>query len=205
MPPTVNGMPYGDNALFRPLMYLVDWFEYKAFGWSPIGWRIIALVLHIGVVLSLYRVLKSIKSSWIPILFAGFFASSPLVINQILYVIVAPYMIFTILFLNSIYYLRKKNYWIPLICLVIATFIYEQGFVFVGVIGIWLFLTDKRKWAIPFISVAALYVCFFIWRTYQSPLYIEGSPVNNIFGNLSSGLSHAIKISIIQGKLTILV
>ena len=194
MPPTVNGAPYGDNALFRPLMYLVDWFEYKAFGWSPVGWRIIALVLHIGVVFSLYRVLKSIKSSWIPLLFAGFFAASPLVINQVLYVIVAPYMIFTILFLNSIYYLRKKNYILPLIFLVIATFIYEQGFVFVGVIGIWLFLTDKRKWSIPFITVAALYVCFFIWRTYQYQLYIEGSPVNNIFGNLGSGLSHAVVV-----------
>lgn len=192
MPPTVNGMPYGDNALFRPLMYLVDWFEYKAFGWSPIGWRIIALALHIGVVLSLYRVLKDIKNSWIPLLFAGFFATSPLVINQVLYVIIAPYMIFTILFLNALYYLRRKNYIIPLILLIIATFIYEQGFVLCGVIGIWLLLTDKKKWSIPFISVAGLYVMFFIWRIYQSPLYIDGSPVNNVAGNVASGLSHAI-------------
>jgi 4-amino-4-deoxy-L-arabinose transferase-like glycosyltransferase len=195
MPPTVNGLPYGDNSLFRPLMYLIDWFEYKAFAMNPIGWRIIALLLHIGVVLSLYRVLKSIKDSKIAILIAGLFAVTPLIINQVLYTIIAPYMLFGILALNALYYLRAKRYLLTFILLGIATFIYEQGFIFVGLIGAYLFLTSKnKKWSLLFVGFFVCYVCFFIWRSFHTPLLLEGSPISESFGKILTSVPNAVVV-----------
>jgi hypothetical protein len=140
-----------DPFIFRPLLYFVLGTEQFFFKYYFPAWQLMGILGHLAVVLSMYALLRAIRSGWPAAFGAGFFAL--LMVNTALvnWPNIVPYLIFMSLFL----FILREAYLFHLdgevkrirrsaAFLFIAILIYDAGIVFAVPLFLYFFFLLPR-------------------------------------------------------------
>ncbi|MBU0468754.1 MAG: hypothetical protein KJ736_06800 [Candidatus Omnitrophica bacterium] len=128
----------GDKILFRPLFYAVLSIEKYLFGYNFIYWQLTGIVLHILVLLQLYRITKFFGHKFLFLLIALNFSVQFISQEMIIWHHINAYMIFSILFLEAFYHFieyikdpseRIKKLFLVAFYLTLACLIFEFGII----------------------------------------------------------------------------
>lgn len=194
----------GDRWLFKPLLFIIVGVEKALFGVNALYWRIAAFAMHLIAVFALYRLLWRMKPGVLAVSVTLFFSIMYIIVNTVLYEQIASYMLFTALVLTALYHIiEKKDYGRTVVSLVIASFIYEVGIVFVGVFLIYILFWQKaftknwQQWAIALGCFIPVY-----FGIYLAEKLINPAPGLDIeYGNIATVKTIEVGITAIPGIL----
>jgi len=184
----------GDAKAFKPLFFVILALEKYFFGYNYPLWQIVSIILHIFVVIQLYKILRLINNHYFSFLltlnFSVLYVSQEMVIWQHM----APVLLFLILlfgsiycFINSFYNEDKKGEWITKACLYLfpSVFIHEFGLIVIFIYIAFILLYNKQtgtfiktKWA------AILSVPLFCYSIFSFLDYISMSVISQSTNSL---------------------
>ena len=104
----------------RPLTWFSFWANYQTSGQSPWGWHLVNLLLHIGVVLLLWELLKDLLPAQAALTGAAIFAVHPMLAEPVAYVFARASMIATLASVIAIHRWVKGKPWASVGWLVVA-------------------------------------------------------------------------------------
>jgi hypothetical protein len=129
----------GDAILFRPGLYCFLGVEKYVFGYNFFLWQLTGILLHIGVVVLLYKFLLNIRRGWGAFALSAFFATALVPMEMVIWNHVNAYMIFVMAVLIALdqietYFKESQRQARRLVVvfgsLLIACFMMELGAVF---------------------------------------------------------------------------
>ena len=128
----------GDKILFRPLFYAVLSLEKYFFGYNFIYWQLTGIVLHLLVLLQLFRITKFFGHKFLFMLIALNFSVQFISQEMIIWHHINAYMIFSVLFLEAFYQLigyikdpdkGRNKLWLVAFYLTLACLVFEFGII----------------------------------------------------------------------------
>ncbi len=129
----------GDELLFRPIVYFVLGAEKFFFGYHFMGWQLVGLLLHLGVIWQMLRLLLAVRPSIEAVVATGFFALLFTNMEMVIWQHINSYMVFVICLLfalRHIYALSVQKaaeswrVWGIAGAMLIAVFTYEPANIF---------------------------------------------------------------------------
>ncbi len=150
--PRTRQLDKGDEVLFKPLCYFFMSFEKWLFGYHFIYWQLVGFLLHILLLLQLYRILNLIGTSSISVFFTLQFSLLTISSDMVAWHHVSSYILFLIFLLEAFYqfirYLQgglsnEKNIIRMTASLTIACFLNDFGFMAVFAFLIMLLFLEK--------------------------------------------------------------
>lgn len=147
----------GDIHFFRPVLFILLGLEQWAFGPAGFwGWQLVSLLLHLTVVVLLYRLLQRWhgKQSWLTLLMACFFGVQYASMELVAWHHLSGYLFFCVVLLATLHVLARcaesmtrGRQWSLVLLVVLACFTLELGTVLaVLVIAYILCFNLGRKW-----------------------------------------------------------
>ncbi len=158
-----------DQFLFRPLLNLWLTSQLFVFGYNFTLWQGMAILLHLLVGFSLYRLLNTIRSGISAAVVAGFFLLMLPNLPMVVWHNISAYMIFCVFILEGILrWLRfhrnredLSSLWSCILFLLLGSFIFEAGVAFCLCFAVVSAFTDRsRQWFILFLL--PIFIYFFI-------------------------------------------
>jgi tetratricopeptide (TPR) repeat protein len=167
---------------FRPLMHIVYMFNYHIFGLSPWGFHLVNIVLHCGVSVLVFVIIRRLltehkvtASPWYlspPFIAAMLFASHPIHTEAVTWIAGLPDVAFTFFYLLSFYlYIQfrdgvKRSYFFSIFSFAIATLFKEPALTFPIMLVAYDYLFNKpdktiirgMKIYIPYIIISGGYL-----------------------------------------------
>lgn len=129
----------GDTFSFRPLSVMFLAVEKYFFGARYVLWQLAHIILHLGVVLCLYRLLMGIRRHIFAWLLCFLFSVYTIFVQVVTWTMFANYFLYLALVLTALYYLyrytfgEKKaryNLFLIFLCMLFGCFLYETGIIF---------------------------------------------------------------------------
>lgn len=165
------------GAYYKPLMPLTFTINYRLFGLSPGWFHLIQLLIHLGNIVLVFYILKSLfarekitqkKSDWWAFWLALIFAIHPGISEAVVYVSAYQDVLFSFFGLLSFYILlffeKNKNLnflMLTFLCLFLSLLGKETGIIFIPLIALYLFLYNRKylvNWLLGSLLILSLYL-----------------------------------------------
>ena len=127
----------------RPLTYLTFWLNYQVGGQDPLGYHLVNLVLHCGVVLLLYECLKRLLPETAALVAAALFAVHPLQAEAVDYVWARSIVLAALLCFAALWEWTRGRAWIAVAWFAAALLAKEESAAF----PLLLLLLDRKRLA----------------------------------------------------------
>lgn len=151
---SVSKYSKGDTLSFRPLFFVVLGVEKYFFGTRYVLWQLANIILHLGVVLCLYRLLVRIRRNIFAWLLCFLFSIYTIFVRLIPWTHIGGFILYLVFILTALYYLydytsdekrtRYGLFW-AFLCMFFASLIYEIGLIFYLLFVAYLMIYNLRK------------------------------------------------------------
>jgi hypothetical protein len=184
-------LSWGDQILFRPVVYFILGTEKYFFGYHFRAWQITGVLLHLWVSWCLFNLLYRIRPGVFSSLLAIFFATLFINMEMVVWQNISAYMIFwglVLIILEQSYVCSYQQWqswrlWLMTGLLFIAVFTYEIGAVFALLLVLFLWVSCKRKQVFVLLLPVLFYSLINYWNMAINHIQpVKGPGVLNISG-----------------------
>jgi len=150
----INKHPFRQTNIYRPLRIVSFALDYSLWGFNPIGWHLTNILFHAGTVVLLYLLIKKLfKGKFLAFLASSFFATHPVHVESITWIMSRGDVMTTFFFLLALLlFVQSKvqgiGYYIAaLVSFVLALLSREMGVTLPLILVLYVFyFLPKKEW-----------------------------------------------------------